>query len=102
MPLGTAVGLDPGDIVLDGDPAPQGDTAPNLRPMHVYCGHCRPSQLLLSSCLFVYEIFREPLNGFALNSQGRRVSSLAWTSLKVKVTTDKNGPFGSLRAVYVW
>jgi len=74
-----------------GPSSPRG-TAPNFRPMHVYCGHCRPSQLLLNSCLFVYEIFREPLNGFALNSQGRRVSSLAWTSLKVKVTTDKKRP----------
>jgi len=35
--------------------------------------------------LFVYEISREPLNGFAPNSQGRRVSSLARTSLNVKV-----------------
>jgi len=33
------VGLGPGDIVLDGDPAPQkGGTAPNFRPMpFVYC-----------------------------------------------------------------
>jgi len=40
-----------------------------------------------SACgfLFVYEIFRERLNGFAPNSHGRRVWSLAWTSLKVKV-----------------
>ena len=55
--------------------------------------------------LFVYEISREPLNGFVLNSHGRRVWSLARTSLKVKVTRDKNdifGPFGGLRAVYVW
>jgi len=37
------------------------------------------------SFLFVYEISREPLNGFAPNSHGRRVWSLAWTSLKVKV-----------------
>jgi len=32
-----------------------------------------------------YEISREPLNGFAPNSHGRRVWSLARTSLKVKV-----------------
>jgi len=37
-----------------------------------------------------------PLKGFAPNSQGRRVWSLAPTSLKVKVN------FGGLRAVYVW
>ena len=35
--------------------------------------------------LFVYEISWEPLNGFAPNSQGRRVWSLARTSLNVKV-----------------
>jgi len=35
--------------------------------------------------LFVYEIFRELLNGFAPNSQGRRVWFLVGTSLKVKV-----------------
>jgi len=35
--------------------------------------------------LFVYEISLEPLNGFAPNSQGRRVWSLAWASLNVKV-----------------
>ena len=46
--------------------------------------------------LFVCEISPEPLNGFALNSQGRRVSSLARTCLKVKIN------FGGVRAVYVW
>ena len=46
--------------------------------------------------LFVYEILREPLNGFAPNSHGRRVWSLARTSLKVKIN------FGGLRAVYIW
>jgi len=40
-------------------------------------------------------ISREPLNRFATNSHGRRVWSLPWTSLKVKVN------FSSLRAVYV-
>ena len=35
--------------------------------------------------LFVYEMSREPLRGFAPNSQGRRVWSLARTSLNVKV-----------------
>ena len=39
------------------------------------------------------EISPEPLNGFAPNSHGRRVWSLAQTSLKVKVTWDKNGIF---------
>ena len=35
--------------------------------------------------LFVYKISREPLNGFAPNSQGRRGWSLARTSLNIKV-----------------
>jgi len=34
---------------------------------------------------FVYEISPEPLNGFAPNSHGRRVWSLARMSLKVKI-----------------
>jgi len=37
------------------------------------------------SFLFVYEICREPLNGFAQNSHGRRVWSLVRTTLKVKI-----------------
>ena len=52
-PLGTEVDLSPGHIVLDGDPAPprKGHSSPPLFSAHVYCGHGRPSQLLLSSCL---------------------------------------------------
>ena len=61
--------------------------------------------------LFAYEISRQPLNGFAPNSQGRRVWFLARTSFNVKVkgqrsrsslNRDKNGifgPFVGLRAV---
>ena len=39
MPFGTEVGLGPGHIVLDGDPAPQkgGIAAPQFSA-HVYCG----------------------------------------------------------------
>ena len=39
MPLGTEVGLGPGDIVLDGDPAPlpKKATEPHFSA-HVYCG----------------------------------------------------------------
>jgi len=64
--------------------------------------------------LFVHEISREPLNGFAPNSHRIRVLrtwSLARTSLKVKVKDQRSrslgqktafvGPFGGLRAVYV-
>jgi len=35
MKLIMEVGLDPGHIVLGGDPAPQRSTAPNFRPMYV-------------------------------------------------------------------
>jgi len=36
MPLGTKVGLGPGNVVLDADPAlPARGTAPNFRPMSV-------------------------------------------------------------------
>jgi len=37
MPLGTKVGVDPDDIVLDGDPSPQksGTAAPTFRPMSI-------------------------------------------------------------------
>ena len=37
MPLGTEVGLGPGDIVLDGDPAPpkRGHSTLTFRPMYI-------------------------------------------------------------------
>ena len=58
---------------------------------------CEVLFLVLSlTFLFVCEISPELRNGFVPNSLGRRVWSLAWTSLKVKVN------FGSLHAVYVW
>jgi len=68
--------------------------------------------LALSVCvlLFAYEISREPLNGFAPNSHGRRVWSPAWTSLKVMVKGQGHQgqktaffcPFGDLHVAYVW
>jgi len=50
-PLCAEVDLGPGHIVLDEVPAvrERGTAAP-LFLAHVYCGHGRPSQLLLSSC----------------------------------------------------
>jgi len=51
MPLGTEVGLGSGDIVLDGDPAPPKKGHSPKFSAHAYCGHGRPSQLLLSSCI---------------------------------------------------
>jgi len=50
--------------------------------------HCYHTQWTVASSVcgfFVYEISPEPLNGFAPNSHGRRVWSLARMSLKVKV-----------------
>jgi len=38
MPLGMEVGLGPGDIVLDGDPAPQKEGTDPQFWAHVYCG----------------------------------------------------------------
>jgi len=40
MPVGTKVGLSPGDSVLDEDPdpSPQGDGAPPQFSAHFYCG----------------------------------------------------------------
>jgi len=38
MPLGTVVGLDPGHIVLDGDPAPPKRGTASQFAAHVYCG----------------------------------------------------------------
>jgi len=57
---------------------------------------------------FVYEISREPLNGFAPNSHedvfGPSLDEFEGQAQrsKVKVAKDKNGSFGGLRAVYVW
>ena len=53
MPLGTEIGLAPGHIVLDGDPAPlapkRGTAAPYLSA-HVLWPNDRLSWQLLSSC----------------------------------------------------
>jgi len=48
IPLGTEVSLGLRNIVFDVDPAMAHPPLPILA--HVYCGHGRPSQLLLSSC----------------------------------------------------
>jgi len=46
------MGLGRGHIVLDKDPARhgKGQRSPHFSA-HVYCGHGRPSQIVLSSCL---------------------------------------------------
>jgi len=54
MLLGTEVGLGPGDIMLDGDPAPppmeRGTAVPLLFGPCLLWRNGWPSQLLLSSC----------------------------------------------------
>jgi len=52
MPLGTKVGLDPGHIVLHGDPASpfQKGTVPPVFGPCLLWPNGRPSQLLLSTC----------------------------------------------------
>jgi len=69
--LGT-IGLGSGRIVLHGDPAGQRSPTPSFRLMSIV-----PKRSPISAtaehafCLFVNQIFRERLNGFAPNSQGR-------------------------------
>jgi len=56
MPLAIELGLDPGDIVLDGDPAPPTETgtvAPHFLA-HVLWPNDRPSQQVLSSCCHIF------------------------------------------------
>jgi len=38
MPLGTDVGLGPGEVLLDGDPVPPKRGTPRQFSVHVYCG----------------------------------------------------------------
>ena len=51
-PLGTEVDLGPGHIVLDGSQLceKRAQQPSAIFSARVYCGHGRPSQLLLSSC----------------------------------------------------
>jgi len=59
MPLGTEVGLGPRNFVLEGNLAhPRKGHSSPLFSAHVYCGHGRPSQLLLRTCY--YCVYRKP------------------------------------------
>jgi len=62
-PLVTEIDVGPGHIVLNGDPAlrERGTAASPLFSTHVYCGHSRPSQLLLSSS-YLRHIHVRPLS----------------------------------------
>jgi len=60
MPLAIELGLDPGDIVLDEDPAPPTETgivAPLFGPCLLWSNGCRSQQVLSSCChIFVLSI----------------------------------------------
>jgi len=61
-PLGTEVDLGPGHIVLDGSQlCAKRVQQPLIFSARVYCGHGRPSQLLLSSCTFIWIKTQQPL-----------------------------------------
>jgi len=49
VPLGVEVGLNPGDIVLDGDPAPPQKGA-QQPPPHTLFGHCSGTVAHLRNC----------------------------------------------------
>jgi len=72
MSLGTEIGLGPGDIVLDGDPAPpKGAQLPIFGPCLLWPnGH--PSQLLLGS-FFVQSEKPSPYNMNAQNNADKTV-----------------------------
>ena len=72
MPLGMEVNLGPGDVVLDADPAP-------VFSAHVYCGHGRPSQLLLSCCSLSYAIC------YSYGADG----SFLWPMLQIEVVENR-------------
>jgi len=56
MPLRTQVGLGPGHIVLDGDPAPPRGAQPPIFGPCLLWPNGRPFQLLLSTC-FKWQLF---------------------------------------------
>jgi len=110
MPLAVEVGLGPGHIVLHGDPAPPPETG--TAATYVF-GRCllwprSPISATAELLFCLYELSWKLLNRFAPNSCGRRVLSLAWTSLKVKVKGQGHQGqkhifrlFGGLCVVYV-
>jgi len=51
MPLGTKVGLGPGHIVLDGDPAAPKGAQPPIFDSYLLWTNGRQSQLLLGTCI---------------------------------------------------
>jgi len=112
MPLGTEVGLDPGDIVLDGgassSPLKRSTAPATFRPMSIVAK--RSTISVTAEHLIVYDISWEPLNWFVRNSHGRRVWSLTRMNMKVKArgqrsrSPEAKTAFSALwsGAFYVW
>ena len=85
MPLGIEVDLGPGNFVLDGDPAapsPKRGGASQFSA-HVYCGHGRPSQLLLSSCFTYLPIVMAPRHRGAEHDYMYCLQALCQTQTRV-------------------
>jgi len=60
MPLGTEVGLGPGDIVLEGDPAPPSHGKGTAALLPHFLAHCSSTVTLLSNCwALVYFVLLE-------------------------------------------
>jgi len=115
MSLGRDVGLGPGDIVLDGDPAaPRSRKGAQHPPrtfwrMSIVAKRSPISATAELLFLFVYEISRKPLNGFAPNSRGDVLDPCSdeferqgQRSSSPGTKTAFAGPFGGLRAVRFW
>ena len=65
MPLATEADLGSCHIVLDGVPAARERGTACTSPLfsaHIYCGHGRPSQLLLTSCYQCYGFVQQQLS----------------------------------------
>ena len=96
MSLGTEVGLGPGGIVLDGDPAPTrkgAQQAPFFGPL--LC-HGRPSQKLLSTRLWKEQVYdwRQRLRGggsgvYVTDRQTDRQIQRTTTSHIIMTPTDR-------------
>jgi len=87
MPLGTEIDLGPSHIVLDGDPPlREKGTAALLFLAHVCCGHVRPIQLLLSSCLNLYYNCMILMNNLTIKSLTDKDTSILNIKLSVAIS----------------
>jgi len=70
--------------------------------IHFFLFACLPHLSKVLFCLLVNQISQKPLNGFAPNSRGRRVSSLARTSLNVQRSKSPGTKYALCTAVTPW